>query len=43
MLADHHPGAAVIGEVTDRDGLIEVAGLEGRRGEGFKPAPTASR
>jgi phosphoribosylformylglycinamidine cyclo-ligase len=28
-------GGRVIGEVTDRDGLIEVAGLEGRRGEGF--------
>ncbi|HYH59196.1 MAG TPA: phosphoribosylformylglycinamidine cyclo-ligase [Thermoleophilaceae bacterium] len=33
----------VIGEVTDRAGVIEVAGLEGRRGEGFRPAPTASR
>jgi phosphoribosylformylglycinamidine cyclo-ligase len=36
-------GGQVIGEVTDRDGLIEVAGLQGRRGEGFRPAPTASR
>ena len=31
-------GGQVIGEVTDREGLIEVAGLEGRRGEGFTPA-----
>jgi phosphoribosylformylglycinamidine cyclo-ligase len=28
-------GGQVIGEVTDRDGVIEVAGLEGRRGGGF--------
>ena len=26
----------VIGEVTDRAGVVEVAGLEGRRGEGFE-------
>ena len=43
LLADHHAGTAVIGEVTDRDGVVEVAGLEGRRGEGFRPAPTAAR
>ena len=36
-------GGRVIGEVTDRDGVVEVAGLEGRRGEGFRPAPTAAR
>ena len=40
LLCGHHAGATVIGEVTDRDGVIEVAGLEGRRGEGFRPAPT---
>jgi phosphoribosylformylglycinamidine cyclo-ligase len=28
-------GGRVIGEVSDRAGVIEVAGLEGRRGEGF--------
>jgi len=41
----HHPGAAVIGRVTDRAGVVELpaAGLEGRRGEGFRPAPTANR
>jgi phosphoribosylformylglycinamidine cyclo-ligase len=39
-LADHHPGAAAIGEVTDRDGLVELPalGLAGRRGEGFARA-----
>ena len=31
-------GGQVIGEVTGREGLIEVAGLEGRRGEGFATA-----
>jgi phosphoribosylformylglycinamidine cyclo-ligase len=36
-------GGRVIGEVTDRDGVVEVAGLEGRRGEGFRPAPTGAR
>lgn len=35
-------GGRVIGEVTDREGVVEVAGLEGRRGEGFRPAPTTS-
>jgi phosphoribosylformylglycinamidine cyclo-ligase len=33
----------VIGEVTDRDGVVEVAGLEGRRGESFRPVPTGGR
>jgi phosphoribosylformylglycinamidine cyclo-ligase len=39
-LADHHPGAAVIGSVTDEAGLVELpfAGLSGRRGEGFRRA-----
>jgi phosphoribosylformylglycinamidine cyclo-ligase len=36
-------GGQVIGEATDRAGVVEVAGLEGRRGEGFTPAPAASR
>jgi phosphoribosylformylglycinamidine cyclo-ligase len=31
-------GGKVIGEVTDREGVVEVAGLEGRRGQGFAPA-----
>ncbi len=31
-------GGQVIGEVTNREDVIEVAGLEGRRGEGFAPA-----
>ena len=35
LLGSFHPGAAVIGEVTDRAGVVEVAGLAGRRGEGF--------
>jgi phosphoribosylformylglycinamidine cyclo-ligase len=30
-------GGRVIGEATDREGIVEVAGLEGRRGEGFRP------
>jgi phosphoribosylformylglycinamidine cyclo-ligase len=38
LLARRHPGAAVIGEVSDRPGVVEVAGLVGRRGEGFAPA-----
>ena len=37
-LASRHPGTAVIGEVTDRAGVVEVAGLAGRRGEGFSPS-----
>ncbi len=38
LLGERHPGTAVIGEVTDRAGVVEAAGLEGRRGEGFSPA-----
>ena len=30
-------GGSVIGEVTDRAGVVEVAGLEGRRSDGFAP------
>jgi len=36
-------GGRVIGEATDREGVVEVVGLEGRRGEGFRRASTASR
>jgi phosphoribosylformylglycinamidine cyclo-ligase len=32
-------GGRVIGEVTDRAGVVEVAGLEGSRGGGFTPVP----
>ncbi len=35
LLGERHPGTAVIGEVTDRAGVVEAAGLEGRRGEGL--------
>jgi phosphoribosylformylglycinamidine cyclo-ligase len=37
LLSGHHPGAAVIGSVTDRDGVVEIPGdgLEGRAGQGF--------
>ncbi len=37
LLAERHPGAAAIGTVTDRAGVVELpfAGLAGRRGEGF--------
>jgi phosphoribosylformylglycinamidine cyclo-ligase len=37
LLAGHHPGAAVIGSVTDRDGVVELPGdgLAGRAGAGF--------
>ncbi len=37
LLDAHHPGTAVIGAVTDVDGVVELpaAGLSGRRGEGF--------
>jgi phosphoribosylformylglycinamidine cyclo-ligase len=40
LLAAHHPGGAVIGEVHDRAGVVELAGpgLVGRRGEGFAAA-----
>jgi phosphoribosylformylglycinamidine cyclo-ligase len=38
LLAEHHPGAAVIGRVTDRAGVIEVPplGIEGRQ-DGLVP------
>ncbi len=37
LAGERHPGAAVIGEVTDRAGLVELPaqGLTGRTGEGF--------
>jgi len=37
ILDAHHPGAAVIGAVTDRAGVVELPaqGLSGREGEGF--------
>jgi phosphoribosylformylglycinamidine cyclo-ligase len=37
LLSTHHPGTAVIGEATDRGGVVEVPGvdLEGRRDGGF--------
>ena len=40
LLAERHPGAAVIGSVTDRAGLVEVPGdgLAGRESQGFGPA-----
>ena len=40
LLDTEHPGAAVIGEATDRDGLVELPaqGLTGRDGEGFTTA-----
>ena len=40
LLAERHPGTAVIGVVTDADGLIELPqlGLAGRRGGGFERA-----
>jgi len=38
LLGERHPGAAVIGEVTDRAGVVEAGGLVGRRGEGFSAA-----
>jgi len=38
VLADLHPGAAVIGEATDRAGVVEAGSLTGRRGEGFTSA-----
>jgi phosphoribosylformylglycinamidine cyclo-ligase len=34
-------GGKVIGEVTDRSGVVEIAGLEGRRSEGFAPVTTS--
>ena len=40
LLAERHPGAAVIGSVTDSAGLVELpgAGLAGRADQGFGPA-----
>jgi phosphoribosylformylglycinamidine cyclo-ligase len=40
VLGERHPGTAVIGEVTDRRGVVVLpeAGLSGRRGEGFSAA-----
>ena len=40
LLSKRHPGAAVIGEVTDRPGLVELprVGLIGRSGHGFAPS-----
>jgi phosphoribosylformylglycinamidine cyclo-ligase len=40
LLAAHHPGTAVIGEVIERAGVVEVAvpGLVGTRDEGFSAA-----
>ncbi len=37
LLSARHPGAAVIGSVTDREGVVELPGpgLVGRRGDGF--------
>jgi phosphoribosylformylglycinamidine cyclo-ligase len=37
LLGNYHPGAAVIGEVTDNRGVVALpaVGLAGRRGEGF--------
>lgn len=37
LLGARHPGAAVVGEATDRPGLVELpsVGLKGRAGEGF--------
>ena len=45
LLAEAHPGAAVIGEVTARAGVVELpsAGLAGRAGEGFAPATPPRR
>jgi phosphoribosylformylglycinamidine cyclo-ligase len=34
-------GGQVIGEVTERTGVVEIAGLEGRRGAGFAPASSS--
>ena len=40
LLDRHHPGTAVIGRATGREGTIELpsVGLVGRAGEGFRPA-----
>jgi len=34
-------GGKVIGEVTERTDVVEIAGLEGRRGAGFAPASSS--
>lgn len=41
LMAKRHEGAAVIGRVTDRAGLVELPtlGLVGSRAEGFRAAP----
>jgi phosphoribosylformylglycinamidine cyclo-ligase len=41
LLGSYHPGAAAIGDVTDRAGEVELpfARLVGRRAEGFAPPP----
>jgi phosphoribosylaminoimidazole (AIR) synthetase len=38
LLARHHAGTAVIGTITEQDGLVELphAGLAGRKDEGFR-------
>ena len=40
LLAAHHPGAAVVGQVTDRAGVVELPaqGLVGTKDAGFAPA-----
>jgi phosphoribosylformylglycinamidine cyclo-ligase len=40
ILGSRHPGAAVIGRATDREGVVELPGqgLTGRRDAGFAPA-----
>ena len=40
LLGQRHPGAAIIGSVTDSAGLVEVPGadLAGRADAGFAPA-----
>ena len=43
LLAEHHPGTAVIGRVTDRAGIVEVPDLRieggrGRPGDGLTGA-----
>jgi phosphoribosylformylglycinamidine cyclo-ligase len=43
LLRGRHPGSAVIGTTTAATGVVELPkqGLVGRRGEGFRPVPTA--
>jgi phosphoribosylformylglycinamidine cyclo-ligase len=38
LLTRHHPGTAVIGSITDQNGLVELpqVGLAGRKDEGFR-------